>query len=62
MITARCGIERWPLAEAVVDQIRAADTAGEYVFAVGVDEARARFWAGNIVNACGRPQETRRVY
>ena len=26
------------------------------------DEARARFWAGKIAEACGWPQETRRVY
>lgn len=90
--------ERGPLANAVVEEIRA---AGEYVFAGGVDEdldnafsadatsgdlqitegpyapgeqyiggftiidvtdeERARHWAGRIAEACGWPQETRRV-
>jgi len=27
-----------------------------------VNEARARFWAGKIAEACGWPQATRRVY
>lgn len=91
--------QRGPLANAVVEEIRA---AGEYLFAAGVDEdltkaitadatggalefrdgpyapgqqyiggltivdvpdeARARFWAGKIAEACGWPQEARRVY
>lgn len=92
-------LERGPLANAVVEEIR---RAGEYVFAAGVEEdlrkaftadptsgtveitdgpyapgeqylggltivdvageARARFWAGKIADACGWPQEARRVY
>ena len=91
--------ERGPLANAVVEDFRA---AGEYVCAGGVDEEldnaftadarsgsieitdgpyargeqyiggltivdvadeeRARYWAGRIAEACGWPQETRRLY
>ena len=92
-------ISRGPLANAVVDEIKA---AGAYVFAAGVDEdmasaysadatsgelvvtdgpfsspdARiggltiidvaddetAKMWGGKIAEACGWPQEVRRVY
>jgi len=91
--------ERGPLADGVIQDIRA---AGEYVCAGGVDEdldnaftadarsgtveindgpyapgeqylggftvvdvadeERARYWAGRIAEACGWPQETRRVF
>lgn len=90
--------ERGPLANRVVEDIRA---AGEYVFAGGLDEdparafhadatsgttrvadgpyapaeqrvggltvvdvadeERARYWAARIAEACGWPQETRRI-
>ncbi len=90
---------RGPLANAVVDEIKA---AGAYVFAAGVDEdmagafsadatsgtlvitdgpiptsdariggltiidvadaAAAKMWAGKIAEACGWPQEVRRVW
>ncbi len=90
---------RGPLANAVVDELKA---AGAYVFAAGVDEdinaafsadatsgtlvitdgpvapaeaylggltiinvaddASAKMWGGKIAEACGWPQEVRRVY